>query len=614
MRTNSIEKAGKPVEKKRITSNYVDRAAILFFVFFAVFYLLRINYGLTMIDESFYFSIPHRFLMGDQLIVDEWHVSQFSMFLQYLPFWLFYTVTGGTAGVILYFRYLFVGCWLIFYWYLYFRLRQFGWWGLVSAATFLIFVPCTCMTLNYYTMSLMAATLTGTILFFEEEQRTPVLVFCGFVFACCVLAEPFCAFIYFGYTVAVFFLTLTVKKTGYSLKKLAYLFRIRSWIWLSIGIVLCAIIVIVTLLSTSGVKEIIDAIPMFFTDAEYDFSLNGNIADFLPFFDAVAYFGYAPALIALGSVIAVFIFWKRIKTARPYIFILATVALLAAVIFEYAGSRWHVMAGMILYQPIPLYVFGFIAYLLTENKNRRLFAFWCYAALYSFIVDISSCFAVGICSGAANIVGVIFVRDLIMELLADSKSDRPRKRRTNNRNPDKLMSASIYAACFILLFTNIANLVVNAKLFFLENGAANYEGKLSYEIGKGPYKGIKTTEKSLENVEAVMDDLDIIKNNTDGPVYVTALFSWCYLYMDLPYSTYSTWYVDDDYIDRMELWWGLHPDKMPAYVYIPSCNGEAYLPELEQQQLELDYITSRFNCVVTEGKMGYIVEVLGQKT
>ena len=72
----------------------------------AVFFCWRCRYGFAEADEAFYPTIAYRLTQGDRLLVDEWHMSQLSSVLLYLPVLLFTRLTGGTAGIYLALRYL----------------------------------------------------------------------------------------------------------------------------------------------------------------------------------------------------------------------------------------------------------------------------------------------------------------------------------------------------------------------------------------------------------------------------------------------------------------------------------------------------------------------------
>ncbi len=68
------------------------------------FLVIRCFFGFDPTDESFYYTIPLRFLKGDCPIIDEWNASQFYSILLCPIVWLFTVVTGSTQGIILYGR------------------------------------------------------------------------------------------------------------------------------------------------------------------------------------------------------------------------------------------------------------------------------------------------------------------------------------------------------------------------------------------------------------------------------------------------------------------------------------------------------------------------------
>ena len=59
---------------------------IYFLLFAAIFAMLlyKCPYGFGTMDETFWLTVPRRFLQGDRLLVDEAHLSQFS-FLTMVP-------------------------------------------------------------------------------------------------------------------------------------------------------------------------------------------------------------------------------------------------------------------------------------------------------------------------------------------------------------------------------------------------------------------------------------------------------------------------------------------------------------------------------------------------
>ena len=74
----------------------------------AVILFIKCFYSFCWSDETFYFSTCHRFFTGDSIFLHEWFPTQLSSVVL-LPFYAaFMIITGSNAGILLYFRILFV--------------------------------------------------------------------------------------------------------------------------------------------------------------------------------------------------------------------------------------------------------------------------------------------------------------------------------------------------------------------------------------------------------------------------------------------------------------------------------------------------------------------------
>lgn len=100
--------------------------------------LEKCRYGFTNIDESFYLTIPYRLCQGDRLLLNEWHLSQLSGWILRFPMAAFLRINGGTEGICLSFRYLYVAAHLGISLLLFFLLRKKS--GIGAAAAVLIFL------------------------------------------------------------------------------------------------------------------------------------------------------------------------------------------------------------------------------------------------------------------------------------------------------------------------------------------------------------------------------------------------------------------------------------------------------------------------------------------
>jgi len=153
---------------------------------------------------------------------------------------------------------------------------------------------------------------------------------------------------------------------------------------------------------------------------------------------------------------------------------------------------------------------------------------------------------------------------------------------------------------------------------YLETQANSFSDKrIRTTIERGPHKGIRTTEEVASKYKDILEDLDQIAERSDGQaVYFAGNCPFYYLYLNLPYGTYSGWYVDSDSETRQCRYWELHPEKRPRYYYIPlyidsfdfSLTWES---ERERMNEKLSFIQRLAVCNVEKGKAGYIVEIAG---
>ncbi|MBQ7464766.1 MAG: hypothetical protein IJS86_07890, partial [Lachnospiraceae bacterium] len=117
--------------------------------------LIRAFFGFCSSDEPFYLSTTKRLFEGDLIFVHEWFPTQLSSIVL-LPFYaLFVTLTGSTAGIILYFRILYIAVTLVIS-IISFRIirSQYTVAAAMSVSLFMLFYAhLNIATLSYYTMS-----------------------------------------------------------------------------------------------------------------------------------------------------------------------------------------------------------------------------------------------------------------------------------------------------------------------------------------------------------------------------------------------------------------------------------------------------------------------------
>ncbi|MPN19402.1 hypothetical protein SDC9_166771 [bioreactor metagenome] len=137
---------------------------------------------------------------------------------------------------------------------------------------------------------------------------------------------------------------------------------------------------------------------------------------------------------------------------------------------------------------------------------------------------------------------------------------------------------------------------------------------LDIKLTCGPEKGLITTKRKADIYYGILSDLDILKNKEKKPLFVAENMPFCYLYLNMPFATYSTWYIgvtwDMDMVNkRFDAYYELHPDKIPKYYYVPKRNNFCYSDVSERAAKVVEKITRKVDCHVIEGNEGYILEV-----
>ena len=606
----------RPQKKKTII--ILDCVAVAVGIALLIYYLYFTAFSVQSRDEAVYFTIPHRLLLGDNLITEEWHLCQLCAVFQLLPVKFFMAVTGGTDGIILFLRHLFCIAKIIFYFYLYGKLRKYGLAAVFAAIAFASYDVLFIAAFNYYEMAVMSFALCASVLFLNERPGAFRLVFAGAVFACCVVNEPFAAFLYFGYTAACAVMLLKEKKKAYHPP---YLCSKKAWGCVTAGIGVCAAAFFVYLHLTAGLGNVIKALPELMTDSEYNFSLSGgNIIDIDQYIEFLSALGI-PALIIGGSVFAAVLIKKKLKGVnRERAFLLFSLCYLFAVNYiflpAFIASFDDALAIFSLWHPIYFAVFGFECAFITKHRNRGAFLFWLAGFAFTVVVDISSESTKATGLQACAFAGVPLFADCLYEFLTDEAFVKNGK---GGRFVKGMLRAVVPITVAAAIFIQGFALYMRSEWFLLEDGFTQQyadhcdsspDDPLDAVLSRGPHKGIATTAFIAKKYDETLSDLDKIKELTDGPVYICGDGAWYYLYLDLPYSVYSTCYVDADAVSRNTRWWELHPDQTPTIVFVSEINTECYGVFPEQAENNLERMKQVFpNAEITRVNTGWIMVI-----
>ena len=589
---------------------YGNIFSFLVIFLFSLTLLRSAFYGILTPDETFYLTIPYRIICGDALLVDEWHASQFSAFLLYLPMKIFLTLTKSTDGMVLYFRCLFVFCQSLISVFTFHKMKKYGTLqALVSAVIFLLYVPETVNMLDYYTMSLMGFQVVALTLFCSENLTTPKLIFSGIVFACAVVAQPFNCLIYFIYSVAVIILFFSKKKKKPSDFIIKYL-SLKSWFHITVGIIFVAVLFFIFLFSQITFSEFLANFGNIFCGENHTlpFSESGktDMFSFAVIFKTLS--RIAPLGIYIFFLLIFALLWdkNRLKNRNLWIFS-SFIAVLILVIENIVSVSQELTAT--LFRPYIMFVFTFVCLMLTKNKDMNLFLIWWTGIIYTVFL--------GIISQALDYVGVIGLvisNTAMAPSLSGLIKEFPKVKSTNDssKNSKPLIYKVICCISAIIILFDITS---GTAIKFIDDTAAfsTYRQILvaDTQLDKGPLKGIRTDTDSAEVYNNILSDIEEIKSNSCEKFLSAGLIPWTYFCFDEPPATFTTWYIEEEFGLFEEYY--KNQEKIPQCIYVLKSNFYWGYDYTEISESHREFFSQMFDVTLAEGKAGYILYVNNMK-
>ena len=332
-----------------------------------VILLIRATYSFCWSDETLYFSTCNRFYMGDSVFLHEWFPTQL-ISVALLPFYAAYLfITGSSAGVILYFRILYVILSTVDAVVIYRILKQHvsPYMASVSSLLLMFYAHLNIATLSYYTLSVQMYLLSMLLIYhYQKSAKKWHLVVSGVLFAIAVLALPSLALAYFAVVLLILILLASVRfirlpddiKAGIEGADLSSILK-----YTFLGILIPAVLFLLFLLNNVSVTDFIRGLPYVLTDEEHGTSLIYPLRKFFISINEVyGYGGYISYLLILGSFIASFFKISKDKRFITGVFTADTLLLIYLFTCSF-GHTGYIQTTLCLYL-IPLFF-------LTEKKG-----------------------------------------------------------------------------------------------------------------------------------------------------------------------------------------------------------------------------------------------------
>ncbi len=553
-------------------------------------------------DESFYPTIPLRLINGDSLVSDEWHLTQFSSLFLYLPvrFWL--AIKGSTEGIVLFLRYFYLTIHTLVSVGIYTYFRKYKIWAVAATLMFYTQVPLRFLSANYHSMlALFLLLFTITLLAIYKKDNILLYLFAGFCYGCCCVCNPFECLLFPVYVIVcvIWHIKSKAKDTdedalerNQAREILNIFFGAKAFFKFFAGLGIAALLSILFFFATGGtLSGIIENIPNLLTDAGHDIFASPVEAFILKIEETISHFnGISLGLPFILPVfyLALFFDKKRKNTNHKFIYILISLAI--SIFYTVGVTIESLQNSRALAMSLPFVIISTVCYILTENKNKKLFyCMWLPSAIATVIqylasdLHLSTFWVLTI----GNIAGVFFVKDFISEFISSQEKITEKK----PKNLRKL--------CQVVLCVGIClQLIFQCCIYMIGRTVSNEY----VELSRGPYAGLHLEQQNLNRNNAIMNDLDIIKQRSDpdDPVLIISEFSWMYLYTERPFATYSAW---QPFLEakRLIVYYANNPDKRPKYiyvgwVYIPTGVSSGHRINQEWAETDADTLMRVFDC------------------
>lgn len=554
-----------------------------------LFLFWKSKYGTGAYDEPFYLTMPHRLVQGDGMFSEEWNFGQFSAFLMLPLMKLYLLLHGGTEGIVLHFRYFYIVFQVLCTVILYMRLRkkELAW---AAAWVFLLFTPYDIMALSYNTMGLACMTLTGALLAAAERNAWKTWVAAGVLFAAAVLCNPFLAVVYFLYSAAVAAAAWARKrpvgkenegKGGGEEKSGAEdvwerrgVFGGKAWLCITAGAAGLAFLFGITVLCGSSIGELLKNIPLLMNDPEHTSrSLVMIVKVYLQSFWKV--YGWFVPVWAVFLFMSWFFRKDSLKRRLAFLLLCLSAAVSILGFLPAIQSSYNFIM-------VPLAVCGLGAYILTKERDEKVFAFlYIFGLLYTFMANYASnqgMHAISMAMVPADVAAVLFIGKFLEQ---EAKGEAAGRRKTG------MGSVLPIAAAVLLLAVQLGTqLYTKAVHTFWEEPV----WRLDTRITEGPLKGTVTTGEKADSYQMQLDDIKT-HIRKDGPVLFATKDTWCYLYADAEYGTFSAYLSGglSQAAKRWQVYYEAHSEKIPYYIYIPKDESGDMGAEVSSQAEKYGY-------------------------
>lgn len=517
---------------KQSTEHWIFAGALL--LLFSVF-VWRQFYGFNKNDEIFYISTVYRFFQGDAMLIDEWNNVQLFAFVTYPLFCLIRLFQDTNEGIVLIFRISYLVFQVLAASYCFCRMKRFGCIRILTALFYFVTTPYNINGLSYNTLAFGFVLLTLVTLACTEKFWFYDFILTGIFIAGAVLANPYVIVLFLIYSAACVTAFFYYRRRWTDAPSVL---QIRNYLLVCLGAFLIFILFILFIFSRGNVKEILECITYIVMDSERKKSFWEK---FLKYF--IRIHRYYRILVYVTAVLLVMWIVDRKKKAAPSFYLLL-ISVTAVPYILYYGFFWD-MVG-INYVLIPLAFPGFIAYLVSEQKDQRMFFFWYLPGLfYTLLAHFATNTGILTVSASYMIVSaasIIFIWNAVKE-------------------QGKIIW--LYWLTGLLLTVQFMACIYQRILFVWGD---EHLPLLTQELTEGPLKGIHTSAENEALYQDALQDMEDLSLTAEDKLFVTGIAPWMYLNTEAECAAYSTWEtLETDPL--IPVYYEIRREKLPTVVY-----------------------------------------------
>lgn len=569
----------------------------------------------TIPDEAFYITIPMRLINGDGLFTDEWHLSQLSAVILYPLIKLFFTISGGTQGIILYVRLLFVIMQTVTGAIIYRNLRKYAICAILISVSFSMFSVFSLNTLSYNTMGVSLLIILICVIYSAiEKPSTAKMIISGTLISLFILCQPFGVILYGIYFVAVCVFYLLKKAKN---RNIPYPLTIKSLLMTIAGILPVLAFFFYLLLKNSDFGTIFECIPGILSDMEHmeiaENMGNKTFSLFQFFTDMTLAAGIVPIIILIVCSVCALILKKKNKYISIFIVLTGLVIFTSVFFFHYYFSGETADTADINFFFLPFALAGPVFYLLPEKKNHKvLILFWCTGIVYALFMTVSSNVRLHtsvngyIISSAATL---LFAKDLFCEI--KSKEATENKSAAGNKFTKivtLLLALTVFGASafhsteIVLRHTRLQHAFVRTKMT------------------DGIFAGIKLPSEQALLYTNLKNDAKKIKEilSPDDRIFVCENIPSIYLEENFYIGAFSGWFIEEQLAypeirNRFRDYYSIFPENIPDYIYVPAYKYAEFGLEPVLPKMAIQFPMALFDGTTEDIGSGILIKVTGIK-